>query len=344
MAGIMDLNDAPVFLRDFLTYIDTIKGKSRNTASAYYSDLRTFLRFVKIQKKILSPPDGFYSNNPDEAINSIRDISINDVSLDIVSSISLTDIYEYMAYLNRTRANNARSRARKVASLKSLYQYLTVKANLITENPVKELESPKIGKSLPRHLNLDESTALLGVVHEDVNNVNKERDYLILTLFLNCGLRLHELVGINIKDISANKLTVIGKGNKERTIYLNDACIAAFEQYLPLRNKIPQTSQSLDDKKALFLNKNHARLGERGVQNIVKKYIKLAGLDANKFSTHKLRHTAATLMYTHGNVDIRALQEILGHQNLSTTEIYTHIDDERLRRAVANNPLANLKP
>lgn len=309
-------------LRTFLSYIDTIKGKSKNTSKEYFYDLRTFFRFLKIHNNLVDKNTNF------------EDISIDDITVKLLSKVTLSDLYEYMAYVNRNRGNTAASRARKVSSLKSFYKYLTTKENLFKNNPAKDLDSPKIGKSLPRHLDLESSFALL----ESANGVNK-RDYCMLTLLLNCGLRVSELISINISDIKKSTLTVIGKGNKERTIYLNEACINAINDYLAERPK-----DKVKDRNALFLNKNKARIGARGVQLTVKKYLELAGLDTEKYSTHKLRHTAATLMYKHGNVDIRALQEILGHENLSTTEIYTHIDSERLRDAVNKNPLANVKP
>ncbi len=324
--------DCPKFLKEFLIYNDTIKGKTKNTTDAYYSDLRTFLRFLKVYFGIIPEPVDFYSNNHEDAINSLKNIEINDISLELVKKVELDDLYEYMAYLNRTRDNRPRSRARKVSSLKAFYSYLYNKAKYIDHNPAAELDSPKLGKTLPKYLELTESKALLEAVEGD----NAERDYLILTLFLNCGLRLSELVGINIKDIRNNSLTVTGKGNKQRKIYLNNACVSALNRYLEVR-----PHDGVKDQHALFLNKNKTRLGQRGVQNIVKKYMDLAGIDTNEYSTHKLRHTAATLMYKYGNVDIRVLQEILGHTNLSTTEIYTHLDDERLRSAVDKNPLSN---
>lgn len=322
MINLNDYGSAPQMLRTFLSYIDTIKGKSKNTSKEYFYDLRTFFRFLKIHNNLVDKNTNF------------EDISIDDITVKLLSKVTLSDLYEYMAYVNRNRGNTAASRARKVSSLKSFYKYLTTKENLFKNNPAKDLDSPKIGKSLPRHLDLESSFALL----ESANGVNK-RDYCMLTLLLNCGLRVSELISINISDIKKSTLTVIGKGNKERTIYLNEACINAINDYLAERPK-----DKVKDRNALFLNKNKARIGARGVQLTVKKYLELAGLDTEKYSTHKLRHTAATLMYKHGNVDIRALQEILGHENLSTTEIYTHIDSERLRDAVNKNPLANVKP
>ncbi len=318
-----DLHEAPQILRDFLSYMETIKGKSQNTITEYFFDLRVFLRFMK-QKKGLADNKIIFD-----------EISIHDINIELIKDINLSDLYDYMTYVNRERGNNANSRARKVASIKSFFNYLNTKAKLIEVNPAKDLESPKILKSMPKYLTLDESKELLSVVDGEF----KERDYAILTLFLNCGLRLSELVNINLNRIKGDTLTVIGKGNKERTIYLNNACMKAIENYR--ENNRPKNN--IKDKNALFLSKRKQRISRKTVQHIVKKYLKLAGLDTEKYSAHKLRHTAATLMYKHGKVDIRALQEILGHEHLSTTEIYTHIDNEQLRDAIDRNPLANLK-
>lgn len=239
-----------------------------------------------------------------------------------------------MSFVSNQRSNSAYARARKVASLKSFFNYLTHKAKLIDKNPASELESPKIVKRLPRYLNIDESKQLL----TSVEGEHSARDYAILTLFLNCGIRLSELVGINLNSIRNNTLTVIGKGDKERIIPLNSACIAAIDAYRKVR-----PVDGVKDKKALFLSERKQRISKATVQHLVKKYIVSAGLDPRKYSTHKLRHTAATLMYKYGHVDIRALQELLGHESISTTEIYTHLDTQQLKNAVESNPLSNFK-
>ena len=316
-----DFEEASQIIRDFLSYMETIRGKSRNTTKEYFFDLRTFFRFMKKHKQKIAQDVPY------------EEITIGDIDVDLLQSITLSDLYEYLTYVNRERGNSANARARKVASIKSFFNYLTVKARLVDINPAKELESPKVQKSLPAYLSLEESKQLL----QAVNGEFKERDYAILTLFLNCGLRLSELVSINLNKIKNDTLTVTGKGNKQRTIYLNNACIAAIEAYRQVR-----PNDRVKDKNALFLSKRKQRISVKTVQYIVKKYIGQAGLDKEKYSAHKLRHTAATLMYKHGNVDIRALQEILGHEQLSTTEIYTHVDNQHLRNAVNQNPLANI--
>lgn len=316
------MDTAPIIIRDFLNYILTIKGKSENTVQEYFYDLRLFFRFMKQYKNLI-----------DDSID-FDDIDISDINIEFIESITLSDLYEFMSFLSRERDNKSSSRARKVASIKSFYNYLTSKAKLLDYNPASELESPKVLKRLPRYLNIEESKKLLAAI----DGKHKERDYAIITLFLNCGLRLSELVNINIGNIKNDTLTVIGKGNKERTIYLNNACIKAIDAYLKVR-----PVNGVKDKNALFISERKQRISNKTVQHIVKKYVSLAGLDPERYSAHKLRHTAATLMYKHGNVDIRALQQILGHESVSTTEIYTHVDSAQLRNAVDSNPLANVE-
>lgn len=317
----------PEILRDFINYLSAIKGKSDTTLRAYQYDLRMLFRFILMDRGIATVAD--------DSPESFHDIDISGVNADLLASVDLSELYAFLSYVGRDRANKAHARARKVACLKSFFNYLVGKAKLIETNPTRELDSPKILKRQPRYLNLDESRKLLDAVEER----NYERDYAILTLFLNCGMRLSELVGINRKDIRDNRLTIMGKGGKERTVYLNTACKTAIEAYLKERPK-----EGVLDADALFLSERKRRVGKTTVQHIVKKHIGHAGLDTKKYTTHKLRHTAATLMYKHGNVDIRALQEILGHESISTTEIYTHLDEKHLREAVESNPLAELEP
>lgn len=331
MVFLMDYRvEAPEIIKKFLTYHETIKGHSKRTADEYYLDLRNFFRFVKIQKNIV-PRD-----------TSLEEISISDVDLDLVASVTMNDVYEYLAFLSRDKIQhpnstsqkkglNANSRARKVSTIKSFYKYLTSKAGLIAENPVQDLDAPKTMKSLPRFLSLEESRQLLSAV----DGPNTERDFCILTLFLNCGLRISELVGLNITDIHADNITVLGKGNKQRTVYLNDACASAINNYLRIRKSIPCL-----DRNALFVTSRKKRISKSAVHSLVKKHLTEAGLDSTKYSAHKLRHTAATLML-HSGVDVRTLQEILGHENLNTTQIYTHVENENLRRAAAMSPLSD---
>lgn len=317
------LRNSPKILKEFLGYMQTIKGKSPKTVEEYYLDLRTFFRYVKLSR-------GLTPNNI-----LFEEISIDDINLDIIKDISLTDLYDYLNYVLVERGNIASTRARKISSLKSFFNYLTNKTNQLEKNPAKELDMPKKKSSLPKFLTLEQSIDLL----KSVKGSYKERDYCILTLFLNCGMRLSELVGINLNDIrSNNTLKVTGKGNKERIVYLNKACITALENYMKVR-----PVAGVIDRNALFISKRKKRISPKTVQFLVYKYLSNVGLDGQGYSVHKLRHTAATLMYQHGNVDIRILKDILGHANLGTTEIYTHLSSKQIEEAVSSNPLSRMK-
>ncbi len=315
----------PEFLNSFLDYTTTILNKSPNTIKEYNYDLNRFLKYIMYHLKLT-----------DE--KKLDSIDIRSMSLDTINRVTLDDIHAYLFYLTNTFDSKPATRARKAASIRVFFKYLAQKG-MIEQNPAMNLESPKLGKRMPKYLSLDDSKKLLEIAN-NTDDRNKERDFAILTLFLNCGIRLSELVGINIKDIifSENKLNVIGKGNKERTIYLNKACVSAINSYLLVR---PKTGIKPGSEDALFLSERLERISRRTVQYIVKQELFKAGLDTNKYSVHKLRHTAATLMYQYGNVDIRALQELLGHESISTTQIYTHVNNEQVRHAVEDNPLAN---
>lgn len=321
--AVVEYGVLPYYADDFLVYLEAITGKSKNTVNEYYYDLLMFFRFLK-QKK-----------DPALRKAEFNSISVNDFSVQELAEIRLSDLYSFLNYMNNERNDKAPTRARKVACLRSFFKYAWNKANIIPENPAAELESPKLTKKLPKYLELDESISLL----ESIDGDFKERDFCMITLFLNCGMRLSELVGINISDIREDTLTVLGKGAKERTIYLNQACLDAIASYLKVRPACEESS----GVKPLFVSKRKKRISPKTVQYTVKKYIKYANLDPTKYSTHKLRHTAATLMYTMGDVDIRSLQEILGHESVATTEIYTHVNNNRLKDAVNRNPLAGYK-
>lgn len=325
--------EAPEILRDFLSYHETIKAHSQRTVDEYFLDLRNFFRYLKMSR------DSSLKGRP------FREIDIMDIDATFIRSVTLTDVYGYMSYLSRERPQrqnsrrtgyglSAASRARKISTIRSFYGYLTNKVHKIDQNPVKELDSPKLRKNLPKYLTLDESLRLL----DTVGGTNRERDYAILTLFLNCGLRISELCGLNLADIQGEALRVLGKGNKVRMVYLNDACMDAIKEYLTVRHPVEGRSQD-----ALFLSSRGGRISKSTVHISVKKHLAAAGLDAAQYSSHKLRHTAATLMLQHG-VDVRAVQEVLGHDHLNTTEIYTHIDNEALRIAAKANPLSKVKP
>lgn len=315
--------EAPQVLLDFLGYMQTVRGKSSKTVDEYYTDLRTFFRYFKYSKKLV----------PESA--TFEEISIKNVNVELIEKITLTDIYEYLNYLLVERKNNAATRARKISSLKSFFNYLVNKVGLLKKDPTKDLDTPKRKASLPKFLTLEQSISLLNCV----KGPYKERDYCILTLFLNCGMRLSELVGINLSDIrSDNTLKLTGKGNKERIVYLNKACLLALEKYIKVRPK-----SNLKDRNALFISRLNKRISPKTVQFIVKKYLEEVGLDNQGYSVHKLRHTAATLMYQYGEVDIRVLKDILGHTNLGTTEIYTHLSNKQIQKAISSNPLSNIK-
>ncbi|HPE15812.1 MAG TPA: tyrosine recombinase XerC [Oscillospiraceae bacterium] len=326
-------NDSFDLLRQFLTYHETIRGHSRRTVDEYYLDLRNFFRYIKIIRG-LAPRSA-----------ELDEVSISDVDLPLIRSIRLTDVYEYLSYLKRDRVRNQQSRtkeqglgaaslARKTASIRSFYKFLTSKVHLLDENPVQDLDAPKQLKGLPRYLTLEESVRLLG----SVSGADAARDYCILTLFLNCGMRISELVGINFSDIREDSIRILGKGNKERVVYLNDACVTAINRYLDERKLVAAV-----DKNALFLSNRRRRMSTDAVHHMVKKRLLQAGLDSTQYSAHKLRHTAATLMLKNG-VDVRTLQELLGHEHLNTTEIYTHVDSDNLRTAARANPLSKIKP
>lgn len=325
----IDKEKNPNYLNSFLDYTATILNKSPNTVKEYNYDLAMFLKFIKIR-----------FNKPLKNLQ-FNEIKISDFSLDDIKQIKLEDIHAFLAYLTNTFNSKPATRARKASSIRVFFNYLT-QEKLIEINPAQNLKNPKQDRRLPKYLTLADSEKLLSVTADPENNRNSARDFAIITLFLNCGMRLSELVGINIKDISFDecKLTVIGKGNKERTIYLNNACIHAIKSYLDIRPKNGLKEDSKKSKDALFLSERRERIGKRTVQYIVEKELNTAGLDTKKYSVHKLRHTAATLMYQYGKVDIRALQELLGHESISTTEIYTHVNNEQIRNAVERNPLA----
>lgn len=315
------MDEAPDIIKEFLLYMQNIKGRGIKTVDEYYIDLRTFFRYINMSRKISNA--------------EFDEIPIDNVDVKLVNSITLRETYEFMYYLQRERNNGQASRARKTSSLRQFYKYLE-RQHIIETNPIKDLETPKKKKALPKYLTLEQSIELLNAVEGD----NYYRDYCILTLFLNCGLRLSELCGLNYNDIrSDNTMRVLGKGNKERIIYLNKDCIDAINAYKEVR-----PTDDLKDRHALFISRNHNRMSPKTVQAMVYKYLEKIGLNAQGYSCHKLRHTAATLMYQTGEVDIRVLKDILGHENLGTTEIYTHLSNQQLKQAAESNPLGKVKP
>jgi len=324
-------SDCPQILRDFLTYHETIKGQSQRTISEYYLDLRMFLRFVRLMR------------NDMPISTRLDDIPIKDIDLAFIRQITTSDVFDFLSYLANDRnpspdspspdlGISAAARARKLSAIKSFYKYLTVRTKLLEDNPVADLEYPKLRKSLPKYLTLEQSSALLRAV----SGQNQKRDYAILMLFLNCGIRRSELVGLNTTDVFEDRIRVTGKGNKERFVYFGSPCRKAIDAYMEERSK-----KFLTDNRALFGSRNGNRISVTAVHRLVEKALKQAGLDATQFSAHKLRHTAATMMLS-GGVDVKTVQEVLGHENLNTTQIYTHIENTELKIAAQANPLSKL--
>ncbi len=321
----------PQLARDFASYKLTIQGCSQKAIDEYLSDLRLFFKFVYSKR-----------NNINTSSDEFANINIANLSNDFLTSISTEEIYDFFIYASNERGNKVSARARKLSAIKSFYKYVCQKCRLMEKNPAIDIETPKKKQSLPKHLSMDESVSLLEAVESDKDSKTKERDYAIITLFLNCGMRLSELVGINLNDIDRDlrSLRVLGKGNKERIVYLNEACRDALTKYLEIRRGEKYRAINTN---ALFISKQYKRISNKTVQWLVYKYLSLAGLDYKHYSTHKLRHTAATLMYQTGKVDVRVLKEILGHEQLNTTQIYTHVSNQGMQDAIDNNPLANIK-
>ncbi len=334
--GVNDKLDVlPALAREYCMSKLVIENRSAKTVSEYALDLATFFRYMRIHKEMLSVDLGDNS--------AVAEVDIKAIDLTFINSITTLDIYEFLIYTQSMRNNSHAARARKLSAIKGFYKYITVKMHLTENNPAKDIETPKLTKKLPKFLTLEEAQIFLNTIAEDTESKTLDRDYAIVTLFLNCGMRLSELVGISLSDVSTDKtsLRVLGKGAKERIIYLNDACRAVLDAYLPVRAASP----GIVDTNALFLSSRGKRISVKTVQWMVYKYLKLAGFENKKLSVHKLRHTAATLMYRTGKVDVRVLKDILGHEQLNTTQIYTHVSDESMRQAIDDNPLAtNIKP
>jgi len=323
--------ELPEILVEYSQYMRVIKNRAERTVEQYQNDLILFLCYIKARFDGLSTePEDYHT------------IDISYIGVDFLSKVKSEHIYGFLSYLADKRGNKAGARARKLTSIKSFYKYLTVVTKRLKDNPAKDIDAPSKRAPLPKFLSLDESVDLLQAVKDDPESKTKERDFAILTLFLNCGMRLSELVGLNLSDFDKEFtcVRVLGKGSKERMIYLNGACRDALADYLPVRNLDTQ----IKDKNALFVStRQHNRISKKTVQWLVKKYLGKAGLENKHYSTHKLRHTAATLMYRTGKVDVRVLKDILGHEQLNTTQIYTHVSDEHMRNAMMENPLSDVK-
>lgn len=316
----MDLTNVPMILKDFLFYNLTIRARSARTVGAYYQDLKMFLSYIYCIKNGIDT-------------NEMSKVDLNSLDYEFVKKITMTDVYEFLNFITSTRSNNPNTRARKTSTIRSYFKFLTNKSNILEKNPVESLESPSIKKSLPKFLNLEETIELIATSAQ-----GDSRDYCIITLFLNCGMRVSELRGINLYDIKGDKIRILGKGNKERMLYLNNSCLDAIERY-----KVERSQQKIVDNEALFLSKNGTRLTVRRIQQIVENTLKQANLDGRGFSPHKLRHTAATLMYQHSDIDINVIKDVLGHESIATTQIYTHVSSKQVEDAMKSSPLSNIK-
>ncbi len=319
----MKYTDAPAFLKGFLMYKKVISNRSDLTVNEYALDLVNFFKFTKSRMTGASE----------------EDIAPDSLDMDLAVSVKSEHIYEYMLHVSLEKKNGAAARARKLVAIREFYKYLA-REKIIKTSPAADIATPTVKQALPKYLTLEESLRLLECIHSDTTNENRLRDYAMVTLFLNCGMRLSELVGINLQSVNweDRSLRVLGKGNKERTVYLNDACLTALNAYLPIR-----AAMESEDKNAMFISRNKKRISNKTVQWTVKKYLTLAGLGGRSLSTHKLRHTAATLMYSTGKVDVRVLKDILGHEQLNTTQIYTHVADSQMKNAIDTNPLAGVR-
>ena len=318
----IDRSQLPLFFSDYLTYLDVIRGKARRTVSEYYHDIDLFLRWM-------------HCTLNKQPVSECADVELSAVTTAELERVTVSLLYDYIRYLRDVRGNTPRSVSRRMSAVRSLFRYLTKTKGMLTVDPCQSLELPVVKKSLPRFLTLEESLRMLKTAEESPSH-DMLRDYCIVTLFLNCGFRLAELVGMNVKDVDFynRQIRVLGKGSKERIVYLNDACLAAIRSYLDARENPPE------EPNALFLSRNHRRISRRRVQQIVENTLNASGLAGRGLSTHKLRHTAATLMYQHGHVDTLTLKDILGHQSIATTEIYTHLSSEQRQNAIDSNPLA----
>ena len=327
----ISMDTMPQLVRDFATYKLTIQGCSRKTVDEYVSDLRLFVRYLYGKRCGIKIPSEAYEK-----------VDISGLKTDFFEAITTDEIYDFFVYLSNERGNSASAKSRKLSAIKAFFKYACQKRRILDKNPAIDMEAPKKKQALPKFLSMEESISLLEAIENDKESKTRERDYAIITLFLNCGMRLSELVGINLNDIDRElrSLRVVGKGNKERIVYLNDACRSALSRYLEVRGDVKYKSINTN---ALFISKQYKRISNKTVQWLVYKYLSLAGLDYKHYSTHKLRHTAATLMYQTGKVDVRVLKEILGHEQLNTTQIYTHVSNQGMQAAIDNNPLATIK-
>ncbi len=318
----MRQDELPIVLEDYLNYLKTVKGLSQNTVKEYYYDLRFFMKYMKKRK------------DKDSRALDLEEIDISDMTEKDLEAVTLADMHAYLAYSDSQKGDSARTRSRKTSSLRSFYKYLTAIVEYFEKNPAEKLSTPKVKKRHPVYLTVDEATQLIHTAAQQENKFFRYRDVAILVTFLTTGIRLSELCGMNVGSIRDHQFNVIGKGDKERTVYMTESCNEALRLYLSIRPIV-------DGENALFLSSRKKRMSTRAVQHRIDNFLREAGFDTSVYSTHKLRHTAATLMYKEG-VDIRTLQRILGHSSLATTQIYTHVEDDMARKAVEKNPLAGM--
>lgn len=332
MANTISLETMPSLVREFASYKTVIQNASKKTVSEYMLDLRTFFRYLRARELNINVED----------TEAFENIDISKIDLDYIKNITVEDIYEFLSYADQTRGNMAAAKSRKLSSIKGFFKYLTTKRMMLDDNPAINIESPKKKQALPKFLSLEESLALLNAVKDDKESKTRLRDYAIITLFLNCGMRVSELAGIDLNDVDKQlrSLTVTGKGNKQRIVYLNTACKEALSEYIVERMSEKHIKANTN---ALFLSNREQRISVKTVQWMVYKYLDMAGLESKHYSVHKLRHTAATLMYQSGNVDVRVLKDILGHEQLNTTQIYTHVSNRSMEEAMEFNPLSSNK-
>ena len=328
----IELSEFSPLVREFASYKTVIQGCSQRTVEQYLIDLRTFFRYLIVEGNA----EVLYDNE------KFREVTVETIGLDELRDVTTEQIYDFLLYTDSQRDNQSAAKARKLSAIKALYKFLVNKRGMLRDNPAANIDTPKRRKSLPKFLTLEEALHLLSAIDADVESPNRARDYAIVTLFLNCGMRVGELVGINLQDIDPElrSLRVLGKGNKERIVYLNEACRSALSTYLAIRTD--EKYRQVSDR-ALFVSNRMHRMSIQAVQAMVQKYLAHAGLESKHFSVHKLRHTAATLMYQSGQVDIRVLKDILGHEQLNTTQIYTHVSNRNMQEAMQHNPLAAVK-
>lgn len=322
----------PLILIDYLNYLKSIKGLSKSTIKEYTYDLEAFIEFQLIRK--------LYNNDRQDYMDNFNPSKINEYANEnFFENLNIQDFYAFLSYLDNHKNDTATTRSRKISAIKSFYKYMYSEIEIIDNNVADKLTNPKISQRQPIYLTLNETEILLATISKEQNEFLRARDMAIVFTFLTTGMRLSELVSIDLSDVNKDNFKIIGKGNKERTVYLTSNCQELINIYIIKRSEYLKD----DSINALFVSTRKKRISNRTVQATIDKYLEKAGFDTKIYSTHKLRHTAATLMYKYGNVDIRALKDILGHASVSTTQIYTHLDDDDLKDAVNKNPLSGLE-